>query len=81
LRRARRLARYRAGAGAVGRLVHRHGARGNLIGSCVATIVVAAWEGDLDRAKATQVLDGEELGKSRRDSYSAASRGLRPLSA
>src|SRR5277367_6043340 len=36
-------------------------ALGNLIGNCVATVVVAAWEGDLDRAKATRVLDGEEL--------------------
>jgi len=36
-------------------------ALGNLIGNCVATVVVAAWEGDLDRAKATQVLDGAEL--------------------
>jgi hypothetical protein len=27
-------------------------ALGNLIGNCVATVVVAAWEGDLDRAKA-----------------------------
>src|SRR5207344_2665919 len=36
-------------------------ALGNLIGNCVATVVVAAWEGDLDRAKATQVLDGGEL--------------------
>jgi aerobic C4-dicarboxylate transport protein len=35
-------------------------ALGNLIGNCVATVVVAAWEGDLDRAKATQVLDGRE---------------------
>ena len=26
---------------------------GNLIGNCVATVVVAAWEGDLDRAKAS----------------------------
>ena len=34
---------------------------GNLIGNCVATVVVAAWEGDLDRAKAVRVLDGEEL--------------------
>ncbi|MCP3476947.1 dicarboxylate/amino acid:cation symporter [Bradyrhizobium sp. CCGUVB1N3] len=33
---------------------------GNLIGNCVATVVVAAWEGDLDRAKAAQVLDGGE---------------------
>jgi len=36
-------------------------ALGNLIGNCVATVVVAAWEGDLDRAKAAQVLDGAEL--------------------
>jgi aerobic C4-dicarboxylate transport protein len=36
-------------------------ALGNLIGNCVATVVVAAWEGDLDRAKASRVLDGDEL--------------------
>jgi aerobic C4-dicarboxylate transport protein len=36
-------------------------ALGNLIGNCVATVVVAAWEGDLDRAKAIRVLDGAEL--------------------
>jgi aerobic C4-dicarboxylate transport protein len=36
-------------------------ALGNLIGNCVATVVVAAWEGDLDREKAAKVLDGEEL--------------------
>ncbi|MDN3276121.1 dicarboxylate/amino acid:cation symporter [Frankia sp. RB7] len=36
-------------------------AMGNLIGNCVATVVVAAWEGDLDRAKAAKVLDGSEL--------------------
>ncbi|MDH6262691.1 dicarboxylate/amino acid:cation symporter [Bradyrhizobium sp. BR13661] len=34
---------------------------GNLIGNCVATVVVAAWEGDLDRAKAAKVLEGGEL--------------------
>jgi len=34
---------------------------GNLTGNCVATVVVAAWEGDLDRAKAAKVLDGAEL--------------------
>ncbi|NEU11217.1 C4-dicarboxylate transporter DctA [Methylobacterium sp. BTF04] len=32
---------------------------GNLIGNCVATVVVAAWEGDLDRDQARRVLDGE----------------------
>jgi aerobic C4-dicarboxylate transport protein len=36
-------------------------ALGNLIGNCVATVVVAAWEGDLDRDKARQVLDGAEV--------------------
>jgi aerobic C4-dicarboxylate transport protein len=36
-------------------------ALGNLIGNCIATVVIAAWEGDLDRAKARQVLDGAEL--------------------
>ncbi|MFT4115119.1 dicarboxylate/amino acid:cation symporter [Bradyrhizobium sp.] len=36
-------------------------AAGNLIGNCVATVVVAAWEGDLDRDKAAKVLAGGEL--------------------
>jgi len=36
-------------------------ALGNLVGNCVATVVVAAWEGDLDRVKAVRVLDGEEV--------------------
>jgi aerobic C4-dicarboxylate transport protein len=36
-------------------------ALGNLIGNCVATVVVAASEVDLDRAKAQRVLDGTEL--------------------
>ena len=36
-------------------------ALGNLIGNCVATVVVAAWEGDLDGAKAAKVLDGTEV--------------------
>ncbi len=30
---------------------------GNLVGNCVATVVVAAWEGDLDLARATQVMN------------------------
>ena len=33
----------------------------NAIGNCVATVVVAAWEGDLDRANALRVLEGDEL--------------------
>ena len=34
-------------------------ALGNLIGNCVATVVIGAWEGDFDRATARRVLDGE----------------------
>src|SRR5437763_3237860 len=33
-------------------------ALGNLIGNCVATVVVAAWEKDIDKAQARNVLDG-----------------------
>ncbi|MGU3479691.1 dicarboxylate/amino acid:cation symporter [Methylobacterium sp. D48H] len=35
-------------------------ALGNLIGNCVATVVIAAWEGDIDRARANRVLNGED---------------------
>src|SRR5215470_3983755 len=34
-------------------------ALGNLIGNCVATVVVAAWEKDIDRVQANKVLNGE----------------------
>lgn len=34
-------------------------ALGNLIGNCVATVVIAAWEGDIDKAQAHRVLNGE----------------------
>ena len=34
-------------------------ALGNLIGNCVATVVIAASEGDLDRATARRVLAGD----------------------
>jgi aerobic C4-dicarboxylate transport protein len=34
---------------------------GNLIGNCVATVIVAAWEGDLDHATASRVLGGNEF--------------------
>jgi aerobic C4-dicarboxylate transport protein len=34
-------------------------ALGNLIGNCVATVVVAAWEGDIDRERAHAVLNAE----------------------
>jgi aerobic C4-dicarboxylate transport protein len=33
-------------------------ALGNLIGNCVATVVVAAWEKDIDRERAHGVLNG-----------------------
>ena len=33
-------------------------ALGNLIGNCVATVVIAAWEQDLDQTKAKEVLHG-----------------------
>jgi aerobic C4-dicarboxylate transport protein len=36
-------------------------ALGNLIGNCIATVVIAAWEGDLDHATASRVLDGNDL--------------------
>jgi aerobic C4-dicarboxylate transport protein len=36
-------------------------ALGNLIGNCVATVAVAAWEGDIDRQRAHAVLNGEPL--------------------
>jgi aerobic C4-dicarboxylate transport protein len=35
-------------------------ALGNLIGNCVATVVIAAWEHELDRERARHVLDGAE---------------------
>jgi len=34
-------------------------ALGNLIGNCVATVAVAAWEGDIDRERAHAVLNGK----------------------
>ena len=33
-------------------------ALGNLIGNCVATVAIAAWEGDIDREQAHAALDG-----------------------
>jgi aerobic C4-dicarboxylate transport protein len=35
-------------------------ALGNLIGNCVATVVIGAWEGEVDMATAKRVLGGEE---------------------
>lgn len=36
-------------------------ALGNLIGNCVATVAIAAWEGDIDRQRAQAVLDGKPV--------------------
>lgn len=36
-------------------------ALGNLTGNCVATVVIAAWEGDIDRERAHAVLDGRPV--------------------
>ena len=33
----------------------------NLLGNCVATFVVAAWEGQLDKDRMRKVLDGEDV--------------------
>ena len=35
-------------------------AAGNLVGNCVATVVVAVWERDIDRERAHMVLNGKE---------------------
>ena len=42
-------------------------ALGNLIGNCVATVAVAAWEGDIDRERAHAVLDGQPVPPSEDD--------------
>ncbi len=42
-------------------------ALGNLIGNCVATVAVAAWEGDIDRERAHAVLDGRPVAATEDD--------------
>ena len=42
-------------------------ALGNLIGNCVATVAIAAWEGDIDRERAHAVLDGRPVPPSEDD--------------
>ena len=42
-------------------------ALGNLIGNCVATVAIAAWEGDIDRKRAHAVLDGKPVPPSEDD--------------
>ena len=46
-------------------------ALGNLIGNCVATVAVAAWEGDIDRERAHAVLDGTPLPPTEDDADAA----------
>ncbi|SMO51307.1 C4-dicarboxylate transporter DctA [Paracoccus laeviglucosivorans] len=36
-------------------------ALGNYLGNCVATVVVASWTGDIDKARAHRILDGESM--------------------
>ena len=52
----------------------------NLIGNCVATVVVAAWEGDIDRARAKRVLDGE-IDVSTEDVLATPTEAIEPLTA
>jgi len=40
---------------------------GNLVGNCVATVAVAAWEGDIDRERAHAVLEGREVAPTEDD--------------
>lgn len=42
-------------------------ALGNLIGNCVATVAIAAWEGDIDRPRAHAVLNGEPVAPTAED--------------
>ena len=53
-------------------------ALGNLIGNCVATVVIAAWEGDIDRARALAVLNGAHEDSVRRTAPRAARGIARP---
>ena len=52
----------------------------NLIGNCVATVVVAAWEGDIDRAQAKRVLDGE-IEVSTEEVLATPTEAIEPLTA
>lgn len=56
-------------------------ALGNLIGNCVATVAVAAWEGDIDRERAHAVLDGRPVPPTEDDADVADVPGLAPAGA
>ena len=44
-------------------------ALGNLIGNCVATVVIAAWEGDIDREPGAPVLNGNDEDPTRKQLF------------
>lgn len=46
-------------------------ALGNLIGNCVATVVIAAWEKDIDREQAHRVLNGEAVSEPEAEAVQA----------
>lgn len=56
-------------------------ALGNLIGNCVATVAVAAWEGDIDRERAHAVLDGRPLPVTPEDADAEDVAGVAPARA
>ena len=49
-------------------------ALGNLTGNCVATVVVASWEGDIDKERARAVLDGRHVPATEDDADAEISR-------
>lgn len=49
---------------------------GNLIGNCVATVAIAAWEGDIDRERAHAVLDGRPVPPTAEDLDAGAADAL-----
>ena len=55
-------------------------ALGNLIGNCVATVVVAVWEKDIDKDRARRVLDGE-IDVAREEAVRSAPRRRSPRTA
>ena len=54
-------------------------ALGNLIGNCVATVAIAAWEGDIDRERAHAVLDGKSVPPSVDDLDVAVAQAPQPV--
>jgi aerobic C4-dicarboxylate transport protein len=52
-------------------------ALGNLVGNCVATVAIAAWEGDIDRERAHAVLDGRAAPSAEDEGTEAAAEPAR----